>query len=236
MRGGFDAATGATGDWRAGYVSFAARSGHRHGSCAGEAGADDRLGISGREIRRGLQGWRRPAAVADAADGGARHSQTHLQPQRRGGVREVGREPLLPILLRRVELLPPAAVRSIIDDALAPAARRGAARRADPGKSVGGAQDWRHRSQGPGASGGRYHGAAKGRCASDRRAADASGHHQARRVRQSSAIRRAHLPDLLDKKSRSTVNCPILAWSFSTSSSWAASPSRPAPASNARTA
>src|SRR5438046_10582845 len=30
-------------------------------------------------------------------------------------------------------------------------------------KSVGGAQDWRHRSQGPGASGGRYHGAAKGR-------------------------------------------------------------------------
>ena len=34
----------------------------------------------------------------------------------------------------------------------------------------------RHRSQGPGASGGRYHGAAKGRCASDRRAADASGH------------------------------------------------------------
>jgi hypothetical protein len=33
--------------------------------------------------------------------------------------------------------------------------RRGAARRADPGKSVGGAQDWRHRSQGPGASRGR---------------------------------------------------------------------------------
>src|SRR6516164_10894739 len=46
-------------------------------------------------------------------------------------------------------------------------------------------------------------------------------------LKQSSAIRRAHLPDLLAKKSRSTVNCPILAWSFSTSSSWAASPSRP---------
>src|SRR6201991_1821761 len=53
---------------------------------------------------------------------------------------------------------------------------RGAARRADPGKSVGGAQDWRHRCQGPGASGGRYHSAAKGGCASDRRAADPSGH------------------------------------------------------------
>src|SRR5262249_54527414 len=35
----------------------------------------------------------------------------------------------------------------------------------------------------------------------------------------SSPIRRAHLPALLAKKSRSTVNCPILAWSFSTSSS-----------------
>nr|WP_228411370.1 hypothetical protein [Bradyrhizobium barranii] len=43
-------------------------------------------------------------------------------------------------------------------------------------------------------------------------------------LKQSSAIRRAHLPDLLAKKSRSTVNCPILAWSFSTSSSWAAIP------------
>ena len=44
----------------------------------------------------------------------------------------------------RIELLPPSAVRSIVDDPLAPAARRGTARRADPGKSVGGAQDWCH--------------------------------------------------------------------------------------------
>jgi hypothetical protein len=36
--------------------------------------------IDWREIRRRLQGWPRPAAVADAADGGACDSQTHLQP------------------------------------------------------------------------------------------------------------------------------------------------------------
>jgi len=143
MRGGFDAATGATGDWRAGYVSFAARSGHRHGSCAGEAGADDRLGISGREIRRGLQGWRRPAAVADAADGGARHSQTHLQPQRRGGVREVGREPLLPILLRRGVFPAPAAARSFLDDPLAQSHGRRTAAGAVAGESGGCHQDRR---------------------------------------------------------------------------------------------
>src|SRR6185312_14995039 len=62
-----------------------------------------------------------------------------------GAVRPLDREPLLPIFLRRIELLPSAAVRSIVDDTLAPAAWRGTARRADPGKSVGGAQDWRHR-------------------------------------------------------------------------------------------
>src|SRR5216684_7146498 len=68
VSGGFDAATGAAGERRARSVSFAARSGHQHGPRAGEAGADDRLAVSGREIRRRLQGWPRSAAVADAAD------------------------------------------------------------------------------------------------------------------------------------------------------------------------
>jgi hypothetical protein len=36
-------------------------------------------------------------------------------------------------------------------------------------------------------------------------------------LKQSSAIRRAHLPDLLAKKSRSTVNCPI--WGIFTATS-----------------
>src|SRR4029077_7467205 len=49
-------------------------------------------------------------------------------------------------------------------------------------------------------------------------------------------IRDAHLPDLLAKKSRSTVNCPILACSFSISRSRLTSPSLPAPASKARAA
>src|SRR5438874_4447180 len=40
-----------------------------------------------------------------------------------------------------------------------------------------------------------------------------------RAVEPGSAVRRAHLPDLLAKKSRSTVSCPIFACSFSISRS-----------------
>lgn len=36
-------------------------------------------------------------------------------------------------------------------------------------------------------------------------------------IEHSSTVRRAHLPDLRAKKSRSTVSCPILACSFSIS-------------------
>ncbi len=54
-----------------------------------------------------------------------------------------------------------------------------------------------------------------------------------RRTEQRSAVRRAHLPDLLAKKSRSTDNCPIFACSFSISRSRASSPSRPTPGSKA---
>src|ERR1700730_935917 len=47
-----------------------------------------------------------------------------------------------------------------------------------------------------------------------------------RAIEHLSTIRRAHLPDLLAKKSRSTVSCPILACSFSTSRSRAVSARR----------
>src|SRR5271165_1528005 len=49
---------------------------------------------------------RRPAAVGNAAV----HSQAHAQPVGRGFVRALAGEPVLPILLPRVELLPPATV------------------------------------------------------------------------------------------------------------------------------
>jgi hypothetical protein len=55
-------------------------------------------------------------------------------------------------------------------------------------------------------------------------------------VEQRPAVRGAHLPDLLAKKSRSTVSWPILAWSFSISRSRTLSSSRPMPGSNARAA
>src|SRR5438270_13368341 len=55
-------------------------------------------------------------------------------------------------------------------------------------------------------------------------------------IDERASVRCAHLPDLLAKKSRSTVNCPILACSFSISRSRAASPSLPTPVSKARAA
>src|SRR6266481_1484159 len=142
MSGGFDAATGAAGERRARSVSFAARSGHQHGARAGEAGADDRLAVSGREIRRGLPGWPWPAAVADAADGGTCDPQAHLQPQRRGRMRTLDREPVLPVLLRGGVLPTPAAARSLLDDPLAQPHGRGAAAGAVAGEPGGGHQNW----------------------------------------------------------------------------------------------
>ena len=59
--------------------------------------------------------------------------------------------PYYQLLLRRVELLPQAAVRPLVADALAAAAGRGATGGADPGKPIGGAQDGCDRDTGPGA-------------------------------------------------------------------------------------
>ncbi len=123
-------------------------------------------------------------------------------------------------ILRRVELLPPAAVRSIVDHALAPAARRGAARRADPGESVGGAQTVAIGAKDVERVAVDTTVQAKGRCASDRRAADASGRHQARR---------------LAKRNRVPLRQVICAWRSAPPSSSPAIPrwsvqARPAPA------
>ena len=84
-----------------------------------------------------------PAAAADPADGGAGDSQAHLQPQRRGGVRAVDREPVLPVLLRRGVFPASAAARSLLDDPLAQPHGRGAAAGAVAGEPGGRNQDWR---------------------------------------------------------------------------------------------
>ena len=64
-----------------------------------------------------------------------------LQPVRRGAVRALGGEPLFPVFLRRGVLPARAAVRPLVDDALAPAHGRGAARGAAAGEPVGCGQD-----------------------------------------------------------------------------------------------
>ena len=124
------------------------------------------------------------AATALAAGRRAVHPEAHAQPVRRGAVRTLGREPVLPVLLRRSRLPARPALRSLVADALAPAPGRGAARRADPGEPRGGAQDRRHQDPGSRAGRRRHHGAAQGDRASDRRAADAPGARDAGRLRQ----------------------------------------------------
>jgi len=68
---------------------------------------------------------------------GAFDPQAHARSLRRGPVRALGREPLLPAVLRRGVLPAQADVRPLIADALAPANGGGAARRADPGEPRG---------------------------------------------------------------------------------------------------
>ena len=72
----------------------------------------------------------------------------------RGPLRALGREPVLPVLLRRRVLPSQAAVRPVVADALAPADGRGDARRADPGKPERGDANGRRQAVGllPGSS------------------------------------------------------------------------------------
>ena len=103
---------------------------------------------------------RGPATTADAAGGRVVHSQAHAQPFGRGAVRSLAGEPVLPVLLRRIELLPSACRSTVVIDPLAPALGRRAARGSGSGEPVGGVPD---RGARPRAGGGRHRGAAKGR-------------------------------------------------------------------------
>src|SRR5215207_2240088 len=100
VSGGNDATKGTTRHGTERSLALAAGCDHRHGPRAGEAGADDRLVIPRAAVWRGVRGQARPATTADATDGGAFHPQAHLRPLRRGAVRALGGEPLLPVLLR----------------------------------------------------------------------------------------------------------------------------------------
>jgi Patatin-like phospholipase len=72
-------------------------------------------------------------------------------------------------------------------------------------------------------------------CNAGQLALPADRHRAVLAVDEPTAVRGAHLPDLLAKKSRSTMSCPILACSRSISRSCSAAPS-PLPFSNARAA
>src|SRR6266581_7053064 len=115
----------ATGRSSEGPVAAGAGSDHRPRASAGAAGARDRLAVSRRPLCRRVHGRSGAAAAADPAGGRAVHLKAHARFVGRGAVRALAGEPVLPILLRRIELLPPFAVRPLLADALAPAPGRG---------------------------------------------------------------------------------------------------------------
>src|SRR3546814_5449901 len=98
-------------------------------------------------LRRDLCAGSRPAAAADPPGGGALHPEAHAQPVRRGAVRALDREPVLPVLLRRGRVPPRAAVRPLVADPLAPAPGRGAPGGALAGEPVRGARSEEHTSE-----------------------------------------------------------------------------------------
>jgi hypothetical protein len=61
--------------------------GRRPEASAGEAGALDRLALSGGAVRRCLFGWIGPSARADSAYGGSGDPQAYARSVRRGSVR-----------------------------------------------------------------------------------------------------------------------------------------------------
>src|SRR5215471_21075429 len=95
-----------TGRSSEGSVTAGAGGDHRSGPSAGAAGPRDRLEVSRPALCRRLHAGSGPARPADPAGGGAVHPEAHAQPVGRGAVRALAGEPLLPILLRRAELLP----------------------------------------------------------------------------------------------------------------------------------
>src|SRR5215217_3148177 len=115
-----------------------------------------------------------PPAAADPVDGGVGDPQSHARPLGRGAMRALGREPVLPAVLRRGVLLPSASVRPLVADALAPAHGGGQARRADPGEPGRRDSDGSRQARKLPAGGHRHDRAGEGDCLSDGRQADAS--------------------------------------------------------------
>src|SRR5262249_36241497 len=115
------------------------------------------------------------AAVANAADGGASDPQAHLRPFRRGSLRSLGGESVLPVLLRRGVFPTCVGVRPFVTDALAPADGAREAQGAAAGELGGGDPDGRDEALRPRLCCDRYDRAAEGGDVSDRRQAAQPG-------------------------------------------------------------
>src|SRR3546814_5750355 len=82
-----------------------------------------------------ISDWSSDVCSSDLADGGAAPAQAHGGAVGRSGLRQVGGEPVLPVLLRRAVLPPQAGVRPLVDDPLA-GPDRGRAARAAAGRDA----------------------------------------------------------------------------------------------------
>src|SRR3954467_15551486 len=102
-------------------IPVEARPDHRHEAPADPARRSDRLAADRPQARRFVHGWPRSAAAANAPDGRPRDPQAYAQPVGRGAHAALGREPVLPALLRRGVLPSRGAIRSLLDEPLAPA-------------------------------------------------------------------------------------------------------------------
>src|SRR5262249_56267239 len=104
----------------------------------------------------------RAGGVGEGGDGGTGDPQAQLRPFRRGSVRSLGGEPILPILLRRRVFPTCIGVRSLLADALASANGRREASGATAGEPGGSDPDGSDETVRSRPCCDRYHGAAEG--------------------------------------------------------------------------
>src|SRR5918912_1013052 len=173
-----------------------ARSDHRPQTPSREARPPGRMAHPRDALRRRLQRWARTTAPAHPPHGRPGHPQAHLQPLGRTTLRTMAGEPLFPALLRRGVLLPPAALRALLDDALAPENGRGTPDGAAAGELGRGHPHGCGQAGGLSPGGGGHHGPGEGGRVPDRCQAHAPRLKDQRRHERGRKVYSLHAPEV----------------------------------------
>src|SRR5260370_1198998 len=118
--------------------------------------------------------------VVGPSGGGSVDPQAHAFGERRSALRALGREPVLPIFLRRASVPARTRFRPLVADAMAASSRRGAPRGSASGEPAGRPRHGRLGHQGPRAGRGRHYRPAQGGGPSDQPHARPKGQPRAR--------------------------------------------------------